>query len=375
MAKDILKFHTLLWPAMLLAAGEKLPKTMFLHGFFTVDGEKMSKTIGNTIDPNEVVEQFGIDGARYLLLTQFPFGVDGDVQAKRFATKYNSDLANDLGNLVSRVAKMILVNFDGKIPTPNKSANVFEEIMAKAEAMPNAAYAHIKHFRLSKAIDEAIDLIRYTNKYFTDNAPWKLVKEDKLEEAGGVLYACAEVIRIVSIILSPIMPNKMREIRKVFSLDDSTITLESANTFFELNPGSTVQIEDVVFPRIDTKAIEKKKQGSAKPDDDNLIDIADFSKVKLVVAEVLEAEKVDGADRLLKLQVNVGTETRQVVAGVAEHYPPEKIKGMKVVLVANLKPATIRGIESNGMLLAAKKGKKLTLLTPSDDLPAGAKVS
>ncbi len=375
MAKDILKFHCLLWPAMLLAAGEKLPDTLYLHGFFTVDGEKMSKTLGNTIDPNKIVEQFGVDGARYLLLTQFPFGVDGDVQAKRFAIKYNSDLANDLGNLVSRVAKMIIVNFDGKIPSPNRNAKEIIELMEKTEPVPNAAYAHIKHFRLSKAIDEAIDLVRFTNKYFNDKAPWKLVKDGKLEEAGGVLYACAEVIRIVSIVLFPIMPNKMREVRNVFSLDDSTITLESANTFFDLKPGASVQIEDSIFPRIDTKAIEKKKKESAKQNDDNLIDISDFAKVKLVVAEVLEAEKVEGADRLLKLQVNVGSETRQVVAGVAEYYPPEKIKGMKVILVANLKPAVIRGIESNGMLLAAKKGKKLTLLTPSDELPAGAKVS
>ncbi len=375
LAKDILKFHALWWPAMLLAAGMKLPSTMFIHGFFTVDGEKMSKTLGNTIDPNEIVEQFGIDGARYLLLTQFPFGVDGDVQAKRFATKYNSDLANDLGNLVSRVAKMILVNFDGKIPSPNRAAKEIIELMEQTEPVPNSVYAHINHFRLSKAIDEAIDLVRFTNKYFNDKAPWKLVKDGNLEEAGGVLYACAEVIRIVSIVLFPIMPNKMREIRKVFSLDDSTITLESANTFFDLKPGTSVQIKDSVFPRIDTKAIEKKKKESAKQNDDNLIDIADFAKVKLLVAEVLEAEKVEGADRLLKLQVNVGAETRQVVAGVAEYYPPDKIKGMKVIMVANLKPAVIRGIESNGMLLAAKKGKKLTLLSPSDDLPAGAKVS
>ncbi len=152
------------------------------------------------------------------------------------------------------------------------------------------------------------------------------------------------------------------------------MTLERANTFFDLKPGSVVQIEESIFPRIDRKAIEKKNNKLAK-EEDNLIDISDFAKVRLVVAEVLEADKVEGADRLLKLQVNVGAETRQVVAGVAEHYPPEKIKGMKVILVANLKPATIRGIESNGMLLAAKKGKKLTLLTPSDDLPAGAKVS
>lgn len=372
MAKDILKFHCLYWPAMLMAAGIKLPETIYLHGFFTVDGEKMSKTLGNMIDPNEMVEQFGADATRYLLLTQYPFGVDGDIQAKRFNLQYNADLANDLGNLVSRVAKMIIVNFDGKMPHPAKNIDGLNELMKASEKMPYDAYTHVKHFRLNKAIGEAISLVRKTNKFFTDSAPWMLAKEGKTEEMGGILYACAEVLRIVSIVLYPILPNKMKELRSVFSLDDSTLTLDDAYKFFNIVPGSKVAISDPIFPRI---APKKDAPEKAKAEEDNLLDITDFAKVKLRVAEVLEAEKVDGADKLLKLQIDLGGEKRQVVAGVAKHYSPEQITGMKVVVVTNLKPAVIRGIESNGMLLAASKGKKLTLLTPSDDLPPGAKVS
>lgn len=373
MAKDILKFHCLLWPAMLLAAGEKTPETILLHGFFTVNGEKMSKSLGNMIDPNEVVDEFGADAARYLLLTQFPFGGDGDVKANQFITQYNSDLANDLGNLVSRVVKMVQSNFDSVLPAPMKEVDGLEELLALAEKTPNEAYAAVKHFQLPKAIELAMGLVKAANKFFNDTAPWKLAKAGKVEEMGGILYACCEVIRIVSVLLTPIMPDKMKEIREIFSLTDESLSLENACEFFVLEPGLKLKFNDAVFPRLNPKKKEKKADKDTEPD--NLLDISEFAKVELKVAEVLKAEPVEGADRLLKLQIDLGSEKRQIVAGIAEFYTPEKIVGMKVVVVANLKPARIRNVESNGMLLAAKKGKKLAVVTPADDLPAGAKIS
>ncbi len=380
MAKDILKFHTLFWPAMLMAAGVKLPDEIFIHGFFTVDGEKMSKSLGNFIDPNDMVDEFGPDGTRYLLVTQFPFGLDGDIQASRFVAQYNSDLANDLGNLVSRVTKIIETNFDGKLPERDDSAPGFAALKQQADATADAAYAHINAFRIGHAISESMTLVKAANKFFNDAAPWVLVKEGKLKEAGGVLTACCEVIRIVSVLLSPVIPNKAREIRSAFGLTDSGLTLADAKQFYKLAPGIQVKLSSAVFPRLEAKAKaaapQAKTEVTTSPDESGagLIDISQFGVVDLRVAKVLEAEKVEGATKLLKLQIDLGTEKRQIISGIAEFYTPEQIQGMNIIVVANLKPAVIRGIQSNGMLLAAKSGKSLVLVSPSADIPVGAKV-
>jgi methionyl-tRNA synthetase len=384
MGKEILKFHCLYWPAMLMAAGEKLPNKMFLHGFFTIDGEKMSKTLGNIIDPNDMVQKFGADGARYLLLTQYPFGIDGDIQAKRFVAQYNSDLANDLGNLVSRVGKLISTHFGGKLPGPYKQIEGLDQLMLLSEELPDSAYSHIKHFRITNAIADALNLVRAANKFFNDTAPWKLTAEADRDKLGGILYACCEVLRIVSIVLYPVMPTKMREIRSVLSLDDSTLSLDSARRFFDLAPGTQIKVDQPIFPRIDTPftmTAGKKDEVVPKPAEtgvvstDGLLDIGDFQKLDLRVAQILSAEKVEGAAKLLRLQVDLGNDKRQIVAGIAEHYTPEQVVGTRVIVVSNLKPAVIRGVESRGMLLAAKAGKQLFLVRPDGELPPGAKVS
>jgi methionyl-tRNA synthetase len=370
MAKDILKFHCLYWPAMLMAAGLKPPDTLFLHGFFTVDGDKMSKTLG---------KQFGPDGTRYLLLTQYPFGLDGDIQAKRFITQYNADLANDLGNLASRVLKIVQTNCDGKVPKPASGIEGLDELMAAAEKLPGITYEHIKQYQLTHAIGESMKLVRQANKFFNDTTPWILARNGETEKLGGILYACLEVMRIVSVTLYPIMPRKMKELRTALGLDDQTLTLDCARKFFELQPGTPVGIQQAIFPRIDS-AEKKPDQAAAaeKPpavSTEGLVDISEFGRIELRVAQVLEAERVQGADRLLRLQIDLGEEKRQIVAGIAEFYPPEEIVGKKVIVVTNLKPTTIRGIESRGMLLAAKKGSNLAVVTPDRDLPPGAKVS
>jgi methionyl-tRNA synthetase len=366
---------------MLMAAGVRLPDTIFLHGFFTVDGHKMSKTLGNKIDPNDMVEEFGADATRYLLLTQYPFGVDGDIQASRFVTQYNSDLANDLGNLVSRVAKLIATNFDGKLPESYDNLEGLSDLQHQAEGLADRAYAHVGEFRIGQALSETMNLVRAANKFFNDTAPWVLAKEGKTAELGGVLQACCEVLRIVSVLIYPVMPGKAEEIRTVLSLDKETLNLEDARRFKSLKAGSTVKLDQPVYPRLKPKKkpapVEKakpKEQAEAE-EETNLLDIAEFAKAELRVAEVLSAEKVEGADKLLKLQVDTGGDKRQIVAGIAEHYAPEQMIGKKVVVVANLKPAKIRGVESRGMLLAAKKGKKLFVVAPDGDIPPGATVS
>jgi methionyl-tRNA synthetase len=375
MAKDILKFHCLYWPAMLMAAGLPLPKVIFIHGFFTVDGEKMSKSLGNQIDPNDLIAEYGPDATRYLLLTQYPFGTDGDIQLSRLATKYNSDLANDLGNLVSRVAKMIISNFEGKLPAPRDGSEGFSDLLSQAEQLPERVMKYINDFQIGLAIDEIMNAVRSANKYFDSNAPWKAIKAGNIDAAGGVLYACSEVIRIVATLLYPVMPKKSAEILAVFGLCRNALSINAARTFYYLQPGTEVKIGSSIFPRkekttISAGSVSKKEEMAA-----DLVDYAEFAKIKMVVAQVLEAEKVAGSDKLLRLQIDLGDEKRQIVAGVAEYYKPDEMVGKKIVVVKNLKPAKIRGVESNGMLLAAKKEKELFLVVPSGDLPPGSIIS
>ncbi|MCK5125797.1 MAG: methionine--tRNA ligase [candidate division Zixibacteria bacterium] len=377
MAKEILKFHTIFWPAMLMAADIKLPDKIFLHGFFTINGEKMGKSAGNMIDPKKMVEIYGPDATRYLLLNQYPFGVDGDVKEKDFVTRYNSDLANDLGNLVSRVAKMINQYCGGIVPKPHSGVPGQKDMMDTAEDLVDQVYNYVCQLKITDAIKTSLNLIRVTNKFIDNAAPWKLAKEGKNDIVEGALYTASELIRISSILLYPIMPEKMREVRTVFGLDDSTLTLDSARTWFDLPTGNKISLAQSVFPRLDAKkvpALVKQKDASPSEDGTGLITIDDVGKVELRVAEVLQAEKVEKADKLLKLQIDIGKDKRQIIAGVAEFYQPDELVGKKIIVVANLKPAKIRGVESNGMLLAAKVKGQLKLVTVDGDIAPGASV-
>ena len=386
MAKDILKFHCLYWPAMLLAAGVKLPETIFLHGFFTVNGDKMSKTLGNFIDPNDMVEEFGPDATRYLLLTQYPFGGDGDIQANRFALQYNSDLANDLGNLVSRVCKMVQTRFDSLIPEKFDEIDGLPKLAALTDGLAERVYEHICQFRLHQAISESMNLVRATNKFFADAEPWKLKDESELAKLGGILRACCETIRIVSVLMYPLMPSKMIELRRSLGLSQESLNLAAVSKLYGIQTGQAMNFEKPLFPRVEKKEgkeikgnqkdpKENTESGESAVDSDNLIDIDQFFKTELRVAQIITAELVEGADKLLLLQVDVGQlGKRQIVAGIAKHYQPEDLPGKKIVLVVNLKPAKIKGLLSNGMLLAASTKSKLALVTPEGDLPPGAKI-
>jgi methionyl-tRNA synthetase len=254
-------------------------------------------------------------------------------------------------------------------------------MMELAEDLPDRVFGHVRHFRITEAIAECFNLVRGTNRFVEKSAPWALAKEGKQKELQGVLYTAAELIRIVSVLLFPLMPNKMREIRSVFGLDDSTLSLDSARTWFDLQVGNKINLGDAAFPRLDPKKVPAlvKKPGETESDTEvdgaGLVDISEFGKLDLRTATIEKAEKVKKADKLLRLEINIGGEMRQIVAGIAEHYKPEELIGKTIVVVTNLKPATIRGIESRGMLLAARKDGTLTLVTVADTIAPGAKIS
>jgi methionyl-tRNA synthetase len=376
--KDILKFHCIFWPAMLLALGQEPPDEIFLHGYFTVHGQKMSKSLGNVVDPEYLVGQYGSDATRYLLLTQFPFGQDGDIQAERFVEKYNADLANDLGNLVSRVAKMVKSYCQGQIPRPSQYLPADEEIRKEATRCAEAVWQNVEKINLNQAIDQVMALVRSTNRYVENQAPWALAKDGKKDRLATVLYTSCETLRIVGILFYPVLPQKCQRIGELlgFSGGKWEPSLKDADGWGVLEPGRRIGTPEALFPRLEKKTKTEQSevivnQEKSLPE----ISFEEFSKMDLRVAVVLEAERVQGADKLLKLKIDLGSETRQIVAGIAEQYSPEEMIGKRIVVVANLKPAKIRGVESKGMLLAGKDGKLLSLVCADKEVKGGSPVS
>ncbi len=378
MGRDILKFHAIFWPALLMAAELRLPDIMFIHGYLSLNGQKISKSLGNVISNEHLVAEFGRDAARYLLVSQFPFHLDGDISYPRLYEKYNSDLANDYGNLVSRVVKLTMANFDGKIPPMEDAADEHSrELSDLIAATPQKVAAQIRDIDVLSAVESIWALIRAANRYFDYSKPWELAKLGDKTKLAAVLHRSLEAIRIAATLTWPIMPEKSEIVFSMLGLEGNyQPTIADAAKTNLLPAGTKLRPLDNIFPRL--QAPKEEKVETTKTADTELpegvVTIDDFFKTKLVVAEVIACENVPETTKLLKLQIAIGEEKRQIVAGVAEFYKPEEMIGKKIVVVANLKPAKVRGIESNGMLLAAKKGKELKLVTVDGEIASGATV-
>ncbi|MDA3872616.1 MAG: methionine--tRNA ligase [Kiritimatiellae bacterium] len=382
--KDILTTHTVYWPTMLKAMGVDMPKTIFAHGWWLSGRDKMSKSTGNVVNPLDYADRFGVDALRYFLIAEMNLGQDASFTEEVFIKRYNSDLANDLGNLTSRVLKMVHTHCDAKVPqgpgtlaSGSEEAALWTQVQQAVEQMDQ----HVRGMRPDLGVAAVMTAIREANKYIGARAPWKQAKDDDKQPLYDTLYVALEALRVCSALLYPVMPAKMTALRNQIGAGDALPVVEDLRTYGRLSVGTSLPESEGLFPRHQKpKPAPEATPNENAPKADQVvtldeIGIDDFFKAKLKTAVVREAEKVEGADKLLKLQLDVGGESRQIVAGIAQHYSPEQVVGKTIIIVSNLKPATIRGIDSRGMLLAASKGKNLTLVTvDADEFPSGAKV-
>lgn len=392
--KDIVRFHTIYWPIFLMALDLPLPKKVFAHGFIMMKDGKMSKSKGNVVYPEMLVERYGLDATRYFLLRELPFGSDGVFSPESFVERTNFDLANDLGNLLNRTVSMMNKYFDGVIPTENLQATEFDATLkAHAEGVRAKYEESMEKMQFSVVLAELWSLVSRTNKYIDETSPWVLAKDEADQpKLAAVMANLAESLRHIAVMLQPFMTTAPKQIAEQLGLSDELLAWDSISTFGNVIPVNTKVVEKGVpiFPRLDaeveieyireqmqasvkTPQEETKKEASVAPDVPE-ITIDDFMKVDLRVATVTACEPVPKANKLLKLQVDLGYEQRQVVSGIAEHYKPEELIGQKVIVVANLKPVKLRGELSQGMILAGSHEGVLTLATVDPKLENGAKV-
>ncbi|MBQ4092578.1 MAG: methionine--tRNA ligase [Firmicutes bacterium] len=393
--KDIVRFHTIIWPIMLMALDLPLPKKVFAHGWILVNEGKMSKSKGNVVDPMVLADKYSTDALRYFLLREFIFGTDGNYSEDVLINRINVDLANDFGNLLSRTTAMITKFQDGVIAAPTVKTEFDDELLELFKTVPEEMAEYMEKLEFHNAFASVWKIITKANKYIDECAPWALNKNGEKEKLATVLYNMAEAIRIATILLTPVMPNTPAKVFAQLGIAEQTELQDwDALAYGGIKAGTVINRGEPIFPRLELEKEEapkqekkekKVKEKQQKKEDkaevkvekkaeevEGVITIDDFTKVELRVGTILTAEKVENADKLLKFTVKIDEEERTIVSGIAKYYAPETLIGKNVVVVANLKPAKLRGIESKGMLLCASKGDELELLTV--DIPCGGVV-
>lgn len=384
--KEIVRFHTIIWPIILMALDLPLPKQVFGHGWLVLDGGKMSKSKGNVVDPVVLVDKYGLDAIRYYLLREVPFGSDGVYSEEALVLRVNTDLANDLGNLLHRTLAMVEKFAGGMVPSPGQYEPLDQELISEAERVVQAVQEHMEKLQVSDALAAIFQLIGRANKYIDEAAPWGLNKQGKRERLGTVLYSMVEAIRVSAVLLKPFLVETPAKIFAQLGLagDPGKSGLEEGCRWGLFPAGTKVQKGEPIFPRIEweepkaaptpTKAEPKPAKEKKAEQEVPQITIDQFAQIDLRVVKVLSAERIEGTDKLLRLMVKMGSEERQIVAGIARYYQPEELIGKEIVVVANLKPVKLRGCLSQGMVLAASSGEQLALVVPEKPVGDGAEI-